>query len=766
MARRTVDRTGLIARFDRPAFLSAAFFGFLIVWSGVPALRHDWAWPARWADVPGWFLVATSGWSPFGVGAPAQHIESYLLAAPIAVVAFALGPRIALGLFAFAIAYALAATGAWFARRVAQADGLTAATTGAFLLFNPWTYTEVVAGHLGMVLALAGLAGMLVPLCSKARAGDARATALFAVLAYSQLQFYLIALALAAAFLTIRRNVVPLLTALIVGAPAIAGIVGNYGTLEGTPAFVAWQRDQSIDIAFAWRLIGYFAGYAADFDVSGWAIVPVCLAACVGLWIERSRPWARGVAVAAVCALLAVLGLRGPLAAPYGWLIEHWAPVGVVRELYDLAGVLALCYAALACVGAARVAWLRAGLTLAAVVFAGTWLFASPWRWWVPAERLPAVAIDVPAGARYALLPAFQPLSLRDGSLGAGEDPDARYLLDGAAAINEYEPSYPADAALARYEMTGAARDLAALGVAAVYVRPWLRATSGATARYDGDVAGSLVGTSGATHVGRAAPLVSLLPLPGIDLTGTHIGAGNVFFGDAATALDTAWPSAWRAFGRVGAVRPPKIEANPALDWVDARLLFLAFPDLAQPFGGAATTSTRLLPLETGARHVLANVDGYLDDDRGRPVVATSTGGYRWLALPPGARGVRCAGRCVVALTGDPPVGVAVAGTRAGRPVEAARVLPWLAGAVLPPLGASAVVRLNERFDAHWVAIQGWAALPHVRLDATVNGWLVPPGNARRVYFVDVQAAIQAALEAAGVAWTLALLVRRRPVIY
>lgn len=89
------------------------------------------------------------------------------------------------------------------------------------------------------------------------------------------------------------------------------------------------------------------------------------------------------------------------------------------------------------------------------------------------AGRLPLLQISAPGNTRFALLPPFQPLKLAATGAGSGIDPDMKVLSDNRVPLNTAVPVYPADTALAEYRQTGAAGDLAALSVSAVYNRPW-----------------------------------------------------------------------------------------------------------------------------------------------------------------------------------------------------------------------------------------------------------------------------------------------------
>ena len=67
------------------------------------------------------------------------------------------------------------------------------------------------------------------------------------------------------------------------------------------------------------------------------------------------------------------------------------------------------------------------------------------------------------------------------------------------------------------------------------------------------------------------------------------------------------------------------------------------------------------------------------------------------------------------------------------------------------------LLRLDERYDPAWTAIAALHLLPHVRVDASVNGWFVSSG-ASRVILLQVTALLQLIAEALGVLYALYLL--------
>ena len=76
-------------------------------------------------------------------------------------------------------------------------------------------------------------------------------------------------------------------------------------------------------------------------------------------------------------------------------------------------------------------------------------------------------------------------------------------------------------------------------------------------------------------------------------------------------------------------------------------------------------------------------------------------------------------------------------------------LLPWLVVARVDA-GNIATLRYDVTYDRHWSAYLDRAALPHIRIDGVVNGWIVPDRRtARKIVIVEWGAAITTFLELA-----------------
>ncbi len=616
------------------AVAAAMVFAAFVTGKGIPTLRHDWAWPIDRAAVASFVHESIDGWVSIGMGQPNPHPTTYLIAPPIGAVMWLFGPLAALVLLAAIIGYVCM-------RSVAEASshwnsGAPAALgIGLFVLFNPWVYNEVVAGHLVMLLAYGGLIGLLTEMMRGRSASQVR-LALWIALIEAQLQFFILAMAALIAFAFATRKWMPPALGAVFAMPSLIGLFAERGALLRIPYEVEWQTNQSVAPLALLSLGGYFPGYADRLGiaaaVSVWIVLALGIAGVVVARRLRSASWA---AAAIVIVYVAILGVHGPLAVPYEWIIRNVRESGVFRELYDLAGVLGALVALLACAATARFRALSYVALAAGIALPVTWLLRPPSDLWIGSNSYPHPAVDAPPFTRVAFLPAFQPLGLRAGG-GDGADPDAHVYPGPVTTLNEYFPTYPVDMALARYEQSGDAQALRALSVAQIVPRPWLVSlTQGRV----GMAASSLQprmpppAASPVRYLAGATPLMSVCENPRIVRFSDRLGACDVFFGDAVQ--------------RAAVV--PLIAGSDSIDpqtaWIDARLAFAESPALAQAIGGVLTLSSLPHRVEPNS-WLLAYVRGALLGASDRRVLQKSRGAFAWLRIPGGVSLVRCAGLC------------------------------------------------------------------------------------------------------------------------
>lgn len=719
-------------------------FAAFIASKGIPTLRHDWTWPIDRAAIPSFWSSSVDGWLSASLGTPNPHPTTYLIAWPIVGAMWLLGPLGALALLGLVIGYACmrcvaAATAYWSTTR-AGAVGI-----GLFALFNPWVYNEVVAGHLVMVLAYAGLIGLFAEMLAGRNASTVR-LALWTALIEAQLQFFILAMLALIVFASTTRKWTPPIFGAIIALPSVIGLIADRGTLLRIPYGVAWQTNQSVAPLPLLSLGGYFPGYADRLGLAAaiavWTVLALALIGFLKARRHEAVIWSFTVAVI-VYAI--VLGVHGPLAVPYTWLVRNVPESGVFRELYDLAGAFAALLALLASVGAGRIRPLGYAALAAGIALPVSWAIRPPSDLWVPSTQYPHPTIAATPFTRVALLPAFQPLALRGGR-GDGADPDAFVYPHYVPALNEYFPMYPVDMALARYEQSGDVQALRALGVVEIVPRPWL------VSRTHGEIgfaASSLEPKSSRSggeirYLNDSTPLISACEKPRIVTFGNELGACDMFFGDVT------------GYGPIRAIVAPADSIDPQVAWIDARLAFAESPALAQALGGALTQSDAPLQVDPNA-WLLAYVRGSLSGSN-LQTLARSSGAFEWLHVPADVTWVRCTGLCelVVESTAMPPLPGARASS--AQPLQFHAIAPWLYVVDRrADLAANALLRFNERYDPGWLALESRRVLKHVRVDTSVNGWFLE-GTSGRVVLVQITSLLQLIAEIVGGCCVLYLL--------
>jgi hypothetical protein len=732
-----IPRVATVAGFACAAGLAATCA------SGAPILRHDWSPPYLSVAAA---LGSISGWEPSGLGTPIGAPSSYI-AFPLQTLLQALmGPWVAAVVVLFAVGLVLALSAQSLARAFSASTAAQIAAA-VFIVFNPWVYTKLVAGHVYILLSYGGtillLREILAPSRSQLR------LMLCGLLIGPQTQFFVVSFFPAIYVAAARRQRLALTTWLLLALPLVVGVGLNRSSLLGTPLTISWETTQSIQPDQALVLSGYFTSYAASFagpaTYGMWTIAGLAALGCVAIVVADRKRLLLPLATAAT--LLVSFGTHAPWADLVRLAFVRIPEIGLFRELYDLLGLTAVGYLALCACAVQRVRganWLW--LAASACLLTG-WIARPPQTFWVPAQDVPRAPLASPANSRFALLPAFQPLSFE--GRGSGIDPDAYVRPDGVTPLNQMFPLYPVATALRSYQRDGNAGPLAALSVSCIVARPWLRDDYHAR---KGQVAlrrelGLPERATPATTCIDYLPELTLSAAPAVGTLDTNFGAGNVFFGDARAARGSDVPSSWKDFGITQSVLAPNTFVDARDGWVDARLGFVVDPELSQAFGGALTIDPdALLPVRPGL-DALVYVRGRLTDARGRSL-SGATRGYRWIALPSDTTAVRCAGLCVVALQGTPPKLPLNPPVRPARGVDFHSSAPWFAVATLPA-GAASFLRYNVAYNDLWVALVDGRALSHVRVDGIVNGWFLPARDGEgRLYLIECGAFATACAEA------------------
>lgn len=756
----------MIASFRFPArnvSLFAPFFAACIMALevlGNPRLRHDWDC-CTFGPTPGLVLQrGLSGWTTNGIGQPNAYPTSYIVSTFLAALNATGGERLTLLLF-IAISAWIAA---YSALRLTQTLGCSLYVSSACAIlsvFNPWVYNSLVAGHAFLLLAYAATFALIAEL-SRPRTIRWCHTALWISVALVQIQLFLIDVAFLTIVCAFARRYMPMVTALIVALPIVAGIAFELGSISSILYTLPWQANQSVPVLQGLLLSGYFAQYAETAYGGSFAwVMPffagtVAVSACVT--VRSSRRFWPIVAVPFGIALLAS-GTTGPVAIPYTWMVLHARFSGIYRELYDLIGLIVIPYLAIIAIAARSLQFVGFAAVVAAFASALPWVYAPPSRFWVSADDVPPVTVTAPVNTRFALLPAFQPLSYR--GRGSGADVDAYDRSDNITPLNDYIPIYPENVALARFVQNGDTASLRGLSVAVVLSRPALSSNVMALRPQSA--------LPMAVRLGRAGKLRLRLSHPFPEMTFSNVPPVDTVPGPFLTTaiLATDVPASFPGLdSRLAAQGVRRIDAsnaaiNAARGWVDARLAFTELPNIGQPYGGALTTSGKATLAVVPGDYVMAWIHGRLFAGSGQ-LITVGKPGFHWFRLPAHVSNLRCDGMCVIAVQAEHVVPVRHRAAPDHVPVSFRRVLPWLVETNGIP--AKKMVRYNVRYEASWTAFSGLQRLPHVRLNGIVNGWYTTRSGPLTI--VDLVAALQFLLEIAGLGWFTGLVyfcLRRSP---
>jgi len=686
-------------------------------------LRHDWRFPADAAALGPMLATFFEGWMPAGMGESQPYPTFYYVGFILWPLHFILTPLAAV-IFIVTVAVVIIACSAYRigTQRASSGAGVV---LSVFAILNPWVYTELVAGHIVMVLAY----GLLLATVAEITRPRPRSWALLLLAAFliTQIEFWIVAFVPFIVWCIRARRYPPVAIACLSALPIAAGIAASYHDLIGTSYNLEWQRAQSLAPDMALTLLGYPFHYAAAFEGLRWLIAAFALLGLTGV----AGVWRKGsdrtvVAIGVVCLIFAT-GTRGPLAFAYSYIVAHVVESGVFRELFDLLAFVAIGYVILAA-SAMRNRAVATACAALAVLLLVPWVQKPAYLWFVPAGSLPAPTAPAGTSYRVAYLPAFQPLTYQGH--GSGIDPDAFARPGQMTPLNESIPAYPVDAALASAYF-GDLRSLSALSVAQIIARPYY-ASDWRILQYQLAFRRPFGKSSVGTRALKALPIAVLYAA----------APQTVTIGDALdeNSVTSVMQSAQR-------FAPDRSTIDPKRAWIDARTAFIKRPAWGNPWGGVATSSRIALPLPHGTVSVLAQTTGRLANDRDDNV-ATRTGSLRWWNLPPGSRALQCAGECiVVAALPYSPRGPEHAPAPPYTEIPLRVLTPWLATAELPPSN-EATLRYNVRYDRHWTAYADRTPLEHVALDGIVNGWVVGPSSAtRHIVLIESLAAIQLFLE-------------------
>lgn len=714
-------------------------FALSITYRGVPALRQDWWWPTTHQGVVDYFSRSISGWLPIGIGQPSAYPNDYLLAAALFPAMQLLGPLLALFLFAVTIGYCFHWVAVLCSRSVEETRWYVPLVAEVILLFNPWTYTEVVAGHLYMLLGLSGLAITMLAVASSSK--SSRLLIVGVALALSQMQFYIISVFIVATLAIFRKSArIPFLISLVLSGPIVVGVLFNKRELMSIPFLAIWERSESLDPSAAFTFMGYHPNYLAHVDVlfrfGGMLLI---VAGVLSVALCRSFKTAVPVLIGVFVIALSI-GFRGPLAGLEWELMDKIKALAVFRELYDLIGIAIVLFVIASVRGSSRVA-VRIPLVVASLIYVSAWPVSPPARWWLSAERVPVGQVRQPAMSRFALSPAFAPISYRDQ--GSGLDPRA-FDRKESTVFNQYIALFPEGTALERFQAYGDTAMLRKLGVSLILEDRRFASVGNAL----GQGSYRPANTRAITLI-HATPLVSLQRVPSISFASAKIGANDVFASDVPAWFPGNNPPVWFAASRV--TRDSFQDVPNGDGWVDSQFVFNRRPELGQPFGGVGAIGISGV-LSVQNNYILAAVDGLLVSGSGRIIARGKSDRYRWIDLH-GRRSIRCIGTCVVAMESatkpQREKSVEPQSTIDDRyPVRTIRfVFPWLAiGRAF--VSNRPVLVFDARFNKGWSLWISRGRARHFMLDHLINAWYLERAKGPiRIVLFDRTALAQFVLE-------------------
>lgn len=714
-------------------------FALSITYRGVPALRQDWWWPTTHQGVVDYFSRSISGWLPIGIGQPNAYPNDYLLAAALFPAMQLLGPLLALFLFAATIGCCFHWVAVLCSRSVEKTRWYVPLVAEVILLFNPWTYTEVVAGHLYMLLGLTGLAITILAVASSSN--SPRSLIVGVALALSQMQFFIICVFIVATLAIYRKSArLPFLISLVLAGPIVVGVLYNRRELMSIPFLAIWERSESLNPSAAFAFMGYHPNYVAHVDaLFRFGGMLVVFAGVCSVVLCRSFKTVVPALIGVFVIVLSI-GFRGPLAGLEWDLMDKIKALAVFRELYDLIGIAIVLFVIASVRGSSRTA-VRITLIVASLIYVTGWLVSPPARWWLSAERIPVGQVRQLPMSRFALSPAFAPISFRDQ--GSGLDPRA-FDRKRSTVFNQYIALFPEGTALERFQADGDTAMLRNLGVSLILEDRRFASVGNALGQ-----GAYCPAHTRAIAIKDATPLISLQRFPKISFSGARVGANQVFVSDVPAWFPGNKPRAWFATSRV--LRDSFQDVPNGVGWVDAQFVFNRRPALGQPFGGVGAIGISGV-LVVQNNYILAAVDGLLVSGSGRIIARGKNDQYRWIDLH-GRRSIKCLGTCVVAMESatkpQREQGVEPQSTIDDHyPVRTIRfVFPWLAiGRAF--VSSRPVLVFDARFNKGWALWTSRGRARHFMLDHLINAWyLGSTKGSIRLVLIDRTALAQFVLE-------------------
>ncbi len=705
------------------------------------------------------------------MGAPTPYPNAFplflILGALASVVGGVLTHVLEFALFGYVISIGVMMIASEFGAPVPAMAGLV-----CFALCNPWTYTELVAGH---GFSLFGYGGSLVlASCLVSRRPHERRLLAVSLCLAVQVQFALISL-LGYLLFALRCGLYRVLCVMFAFTlPLFVSAIAYREEFARIPYLVDWENQQSVDPTSAAFLRGYFTGYDSVLPVWGHvADGAFSVIAALGFLYALYRKDIRDGVVGAVglLFLLAAGGIHTPLRPVFVWIVQHLRVSGVFRELYDLVAFVAIALVLLCASSSSKlrgVSWL---LFLAGAAVVMSWLSSPPAQYWIEASALTESSSSGASLGRVLLVPGVQPMTFE--GRGSGLDPQLNIWPSGHEPINSNVFSFPSDAIIGSVERQIPYIPVGSVGVGAVIDRSHLRTDYASLA---GQLALPVQPTRGTASslskvpLGKLLPLVSLSEQPRLGTVAATPGSGNVNFADARAAADNGGselPATWAGMPRLTPFEATARVSRASAGWVESSLGFFEEPRMAQGIGGVLTTSPNaLIDVKPGA-YALCYLKGELV--AGAQVVARSDPTLHWIRFPASVHAVACRGLCeLVAQAQSLPQLPTVPPVALWKQVPFREYLPWLYEVWLPA-GNRAALRLDMNYAPGWRAVSIGSSIhrlavptleswPHLRLDTATNGWIVPARvGSQRLWIVEEGAAYVFVAEVALVAMQLAI---------
>lgn len=315
-------------------FVTLAVLRPILFSPGVPALRHDWAWPITQGGVAALIHNLSAPIIPANWDTIAWIPRVQLVQPIVLLFAGLTSPVFCLKLLLFAV-IATAASGGFLLARALGSSTPIAALCALWLSATPFVIDELVAGHIWILLAYAALVHALNAII---RRNPWPVTFLWSAATAIDIHFIgfdTIAFAVLLVTKTVTlRELRGALLGLVAFVPGIFGgiMAAASATFESQQTIAMYERVNSVPLLDALRGFGYSAGYdrVGTFALAQWLLfLPVAFAIASAL---KRRALA---IVLLVVSCFAAAGIYGPVGQIQSWAFDSIRATSVFRELFD-----------------------------------------------------------------------------------------------------------------------------------------------------------------------------------------------------------------------------------------------------------------------------------------------------------------------------------------------------------------------------------------------------------------------------------------------